>query len=88
MMKKRTLIKNTWYDWLVGYIPEPIKNSRWSEDKIMSLLKKVTQLKIIATCIKNVHGGRKRPRKLKTQRQSEGNIIENIRNLFRPKKRK
>ena len=32
MMKKRPLIKNTWNDWLISYIPEPIK-----KDKIMSL---------------------------------------------------
>ena len=26
MMKKRSLSKNTWYDWLMNYTPKPIKN--------------------------------------------------------------
>ena len=30
----------------------------------------------------NVHGGRKKPRKLKIQKQSEERIIKNMRNLF------
>ena len=32
LTKKRTFTKNTWYDWcdwLIKYIPEPIKNCRW-----------------------------------------------------------
>ena len=37
--------------------------------------------------VKNVHGVRK-PRKLKIQKQSEDKIIDNIRNIFRLKKRK
>ena len=31
LTKKRTLRKNAWYDWhdwLINYIPEPIKNCR------------------------------------------------------------
>ena len=28
-MKKIRSIKNTWYDWLINYIPEPIKKCRW-----------------------------------------------------------
>ena len=27
--KKIRPIKNTWYDWLINYIPEPIKKCRW-----------------------------------------------------------
>ena len=26
MMKKRSFPKNTWYDWLMNYVPKPIKN--------------------------------------------------------------
>ena len=26
-MKKRRPIKNTWFDWLVNYVPVPIKKS-------------------------------------------------------------
>ena len=38
--------------------------------------------------IKNIHGGGKKPRKLKMQKQSEDKIIINKRNLFKQKKRK
>ena len=38
-MKKLRPIKNTWYDWLINYIPEPIRKSVSAfEDKIVSLL--------------------------------------------------
>ena len=43
LTKKRTFIKNTWYDWydlLIKYIPEPIKKSVGGiKDQIMSFLK-------------------------------------------------
>ena len=26
-MKKKRAIKNIWYDWLISYIPEPIRKS-------------------------------------------------------------
>ena len=35
---------------------------------------------------KNVHGGGKKPRRLKIQKQSEDKIIKNLRNSFKPKK--
>ena len=36
-MKKIRPIKNTWYDWLINYIPEPIRKSVGSfKDKIVS----------------------------------------------------
>ena len=39
-MKKRKPIKNTWYDWLINYIPEPIRKSVGDfKDKIVSLFK-------------------------------------------------
>ena len=28
-MKKTRPIKNIWFDWLMNYIPEPIKKCRW-----------------------------------------------------------
>ena len=42
-MKKLRPIKNTWYDWLINYIPEPIRKSVSAfEDKIVSLCKSIT----------------------------------------------
>ena len=39
-MKKIRLIKNTWYDWLINYIPEPIRKSVGGfKDKIISIFK-------------------------------------------------
>ena len=39
-MKKIRLIKNTWYDWLINYIPEPLKKAvRGFKDKIVSLFR-------------------------------------------------
>ena len=39
-MKKIRPIKNTWYDWLINYIPEPIRKSVGGfKDKIVSLFK-------------------------------------------------
>ena len=39
-MKKISPIKNTWYDWLSNYIPEPIRKSVGGfKDKIVSLFK-------------------------------------------------
>ena len=37
-MKKIRRIKNTWYDWLINYIPEPIRKSVGGfKDKIVFL---------------------------------------------------
>ena len=39
-MKKIRSIKNTWYGWLINYIPEPIRKSvDGFNDKIVSLFK-------------------------------------------------
>ena len=66
-MKKIRPIKNTWYDWLINYIPDPI---RTSEDgfkyKTLSLFKTNTPKQ-------TVYGRRKKPRKATT---------ESIRNLL------
>ena len=39
-MKKVSPVKNTWYDWLVNYIPKPMRKSGGVfKDKIVSLFK-------------------------------------------------
>ena len=39
-MKKIRSIKNTWYDWLISYVPESIRKSvSGFKDKIVSLFK-------------------------------------------------
>ena len=39
-MKKRRPIKNTWFDWLVNFVPVPIRKSVGGfEDNIVSLFK-------------------------------------------------
>ena len=72
-MKKIRLIKNTWYDWLVNYIPEPIRKSVVGfKDKIVSLFKTNTPKQ-------TVNGRGKKLSKPKTQ---------NITNPFILKKKK
>ena len=45
-MKKIRPIKNTWYDWLINYIPKPIRKSVGaSKDKIVSVFKTNTPKK-------------------------------------------
>ena len=45
-MKKIRPIKNTWYDWLINYIPKPIKKSvGGSKDRIVSVFKTNTPKK-------------------------------------------
>ena len=41
MMKKRPFAKSTWFDWLINYIPEPMKKKTVDgvKDKITSLFK-------------------------------------------------
>ena len=39
-MKKISPIKNTWYDWLINYIPKPIRKSAAGfKDEIVSIFK-------------------------------------------------
>ena len=55
------------------------------KDQFLSLFK----TKKLTKPVKIVHGSGKKPRKLKTQKKSEGiikNIIKNIKNLFKLKK--
>ena len=70
-MKKIRPIKNAWYDWLVNYIPEPIRKSVGGfKDKIVSLFKTNAPKQ-------TVYG---RGRKLRKPK------IQNIRNAFILKK--
>ena len=39
-MKKIRPIKNTWYDWLINYIPEPIRKSVGGFIKFLRLISK------------------------------------------------
>ena len=42
-MKKIRQIKNTWYDWFINYIPEPVRKSVGGfKDKVLSLFKAYT----------------------------------------------
>ena len=42
-LKKNKTIKNTWYDWLINYIPEPIRKTVGDfKDKIASIFKTKT----------------------------------------------
>ena len=76
-VKKKRPIKNTLYDWLINYIPEPIKK-RWVVLKIdLFIFFKQTSGK------QTMWGKGKKPNKLKIQKQSEkDNIIKIIRKLF------
>ena len=61
-MKKIRPIKNTWYEWLVNYIPESItKSADGFKDQVVSLLRQ-NHLK------KTVYGGGKKLNKSKTQK--------------------
>ena len=72
-MKKIRPIKNTWYDWLINFIPEPIRKSVGGfNDKILNLFKTNTPKR-------TVYGTGKKLSKPKTQ---------NIRNPFIFKKKK
>ena len=70
-MKKIRPIKNTWYDWLINYIPELIaKIVGGFKDKIVSLFNTNIPKQ-------TMYGGGKKLSKPKTQ-----NKINNIRNPF------
>ena len=47
-MKKIRPIKNTWYDWLINYIPKPIRKSvGGSKDTTVSVFKTNSPKKIM-----------------------------------------
>ena len=63
-IKKIRLTKNTWYDWLINYIPEPIRKGLGGfKDKIVSLFK-TNALK------QTVYGRAKKLSKPKTQNRN------------------
>ena len=77
-IKKTRPIKNNWYDWLINYIPEHIReNVGGFKDKIVSLFKTNTPKQ-------TVYGSGKKLSKPKTttKKQSEENIINSITSLF------
>ena len=80
LTKKRTFIKNNWYDWydwLINYIPQPLKKTAGGvKDQIMSLFK--TKVYSKSKCVKSAYGG--------GRKQSEDNAIKSIRNRFKLKK--
>ena len=65
-----------------------MKSVNGANNKVMSLSKTKPTKICRLQCIKNVYGGEKEPRKLKIQEQSHDQIIKNIRNPFRLKKKK
>ena len=86
-VKKRFFAKTTWYDLLVDYILELIKNAMGGvASKIMSFLKtNKTKDESKLTPVNNFCNGRKTLTKLKIRKQSEDNMIKNVRNLFKLK---
>ena len=61
-MKKIRTVKNTWYYWLISYIPEPTRKSVGSfKDKVLSLFKTNMPKQ-------TVHGRGKKLNKAKTQK--------------------
>ena len=80
--KKKTLAKNTWYDWqhrLIYYIPKSSKKSvNFATDKTNTNKNYIKQ-----TRFKIVYSGGKKPRKLKTQKQYEDKKIKDKKNFFR-----
>ena len=86
IMKKRTCWKNSWYDLVPSYIPEPITETVGAtKNKIMSSFKTNTAMDYYhkQNHVKIMHVNRKKPRKVKMQKQSKDRIIKNIRNLIR-----
>ena len=77
LTKKRTFAKNAWndwYDWLINYTPEPIKNCGRGERPNYESTKNYSKPKRVKT----VYGGGKK--------KSKENIIKSIKNLFKLKK--
>ena len=76
-LKKISQLKNTLYDLLINFIPEPLrKNKNGFKDKVVNLFKANTPKQL-------AYGRRKKLSKAKTQ-----NEINNIRNPFIIKKKK
>ena len=76
-MKKISQIKNTRYDWLINYIPKPIRKGVGGfKDKIVSLFKRNAPKQTVCGRGKKVSKPRKREKGLfyirKEQRQNKG----------------
>ena len=71
---KNTLSKNICYEWLINYIPQFIKKTLVGvKDEIMSLSKTITTDNYSKqTRVSNVYGGRKKLRKPKMKKTTEG----------------
>ena len=92
-MKKIRPIKNTWYNWLIDYIPEPIRKSVCDfKNKIVSLFETNTRKQ-------TVYGKEKKLRKLRKQnikkpfiyqkwKKIKDRIIEILRDFLKQKKKK
>ena len=89
-MKKIRPIKNTWYDWLISYIPDPMRKSVDAfKYKTFSVFKKNTPKQ-------TAYGRRKKPRKattgsirnlfILTKKETKDKIIRDINTLKRKKK--
>ena len=78
-LKRKRFIKDALCDWLINYIPVPIRKTvSGYKDKVVSFSENFS---------KKTVGHGKKLSKLKIQKESEEyNIIRNIRNLFRLKK--
>ena len=77
----RKKYSNTWYDWLINDIPEPIR-------KIVSGFKdKVVSIFNTNATKQTVYGRGKKLSKPKTQKLSEENLINSTRNPFILKRR-
>ena len=81
-MKKLRSIKNTCHDWLINYIPHRIRKSVGGfKDKIVNLFNTITPEQALI-------GRGKKLNKPKTQKQSEENKVNSIRDPFILKKKK
>ena len=75
--KKRIFAKNTWFDWLINYIPKPIQKV-CVKNKILNLFKTSTT----KDCSKPKHDGKKSG-KLNNEREAiKDRIIRDIKTLF------
>ena len=83
-MKKKRSFKNTWYDWLINYVPNQIRKTVGVlKTKVVSVFKTNTLEEFGK---QNVYGSGNSPSKLKIQRKSEHNRVS-ITNLFKLKKK-
>ena len=95
-MKKIRPNKNTWYNWLINYIPESIrKSARGSKDKIASLFKGNPPKQTVYRRGKTLSKPKKRSKpKIKKTKQNfyerliKNRLIRDIRILFEQDERR